>query len=338
MTGPLNSKLATAEIVRILEDKCEAGFFSLDLASREITLSSGLGSMVGFASGISNHRLSDVLDLIHPHDRISRQEVGILVESGVPAQRDLRVVTRNGTLRWVNLQLEFLLDDSGRAAKVVGVVADATEQHRYGSLALAGRERLHSLVTGVAPIVWAARADGYLTEMVGWETVTGIRDSKALGIDWLDGIHPEDRDPTLARWHASIERKTLCDSEIRVLQRDGAYRWCRVYGAPKFTKSGNIRDWSGLAIDIHSQVEARRAGCMTIVTGAQIRAARGILNWSVGDLSRASGLTAAVIRRLEACEGPSAKSKPAVDAANALSGAGVEFTFENGVLPGVRPA
>lgn len=339
MAQPLDSTLSAPEIVRIVEEKCEAGVFSLDLASREITLSSWLATMLGFAGGNHCRPLSDLLELVHPYDRISVHEAAAAVERAVPVRGDIRVLTRDGGMRWLNLQCEFLLDAAGHPAKLIGVAADATASHRSACSAIAGQERLHGLVTGIAPIVWAARPDGYLTEMMGWETVTGMRDGKALGNGWLECVHPDDRDPTLAQWYVSIERKTMCDSEIRVLQSDGTYRWCRVYGAPRFGKSGTIREWNGMAIDIHARVESRDRDHGRIITGAQIRASRGILNWSVGDLSNAAGVTAAVIRRLETNEGASPKSKADVDALTAaLSDAGVEFTFERGVAPGVRPS
>lgn len=338
MPEALDPKLSTSEIVRILEERCAAGVFSLDLASHELTVSAGLGRMVGCGSGMQTRPLSEVLHLIHPADRISVQDAARAVERAIPMHQELRVITPQGRLRRLGLECEFLLDENGRATKVVGVAVDATWQRRDGAAAEAGREQLHNVVTGVAPMVWAARPDGWLTEMIGWETMTGMRDGKALGFDWIEGVHPDDREPTLAQWYVSIERKTLCDSEMRFLQRDGGFRWCRVYTAPRFAKSGRIREWSGMAIDIHGQVEAREADRMRVITGAQLRASRGLLKWSVGRLSGVSGLTPAVIRRLENNEGPLLTSKTAADALAALLvEAGIEFTFERDALPGVRP-
>jgi hypothetical protein len=69
--------------------------------------------------------------------------------------------------------------------------------------------------------------------------------------------------------------------------------------------------------------------------GAQIRAARGLLNWSAGDLARASVLGVNTIRRAEA-----ARTETSLTMANELAirrafeAAGVEFT--NGDQPGLR--
>jgi hypothetical protein len=73
------------------------------------------------------------------------------------------------------------------------------------------------------------------------------------------------------------------------------------------------------------------------LTSAQIRAARGLLRWSAGDLAREASLGLATIKRAE-----SAENETSMTAANdlavrrALESAGVEFIDENGGGPGVR--
>jgi transcriptional regulator with XRE-family HTH domain len=77
---------------------------------------------------------------------------------------------------------------------------------------------------------------------------------------------------------------------------------------------------------------------MSVLTGAQVRAARGILNWSVRDLADRTGLSAGVVRRLEAHDGPIKNAPDAVALLkDALSANGVDFFVlpdgEAGVFP-----
>ena len=73
------------------------------------------------------------------------------------------------------------------------------------------------------------------------------------------------------------------------------------------------------------------------LTGAQIRAARALLNWSAADLARQSALGVNTIRRAEV-----AQDATSLTAANqmairrAFEAAGVEFIDENGTGEGVR--
>lgn len=75
-----------------------------------------------------------------------------------------------------------------------------------------------------------------------------------------------------------------------------------------------------------------------MLTGAQIRMARGYLNWSVAKLEEMSGVSATTIKRMEKSEGiPKTMSDKLVDIRRVFEGAGLEFTPENGHAAGVRP-
>jgi len=68
---------------------------------------------------------------------------------------------------------------------------------------------------------------------------------------------------------------------------------------------------------------------------AQLRGARGLLNWSRGDLARAAKTTERTIARLEDGEAePRASTAEAIQ--KALQKAGIELIAENGGGPGVR--
>jgi|UniRef100_UPI0031018639 transcriptional regulator with XRE-family HTH domain len=76
---------------------------------------------------------------------------------------------------------------------------------------------------------------------------------------------------------------------------------------------------------------------MKVITGAQIRAARGLVRWSADDLAAAAQIGISTVRRAEADNG-----SPPITIANlkaiqlALESAGVEFIPENGGGAGVR--
>lgn len=71
-----------------------------------------------------------------------------------------------------------------------------------------------------------------------------------------------------------------------------------------------------------------------MVTSAQIRAARGLLNWTVRELADRSGVHRNTITRIETEETSGGHSSATVRAA--LEAAGVQFIDENGGGAGVR--
>jgi transcriptional regulator with XRE-family HTH domain len=71
-----------------------------------------------------------------------------------------------------------------------------------------------------------------------------------------------------------------------------------------------------------------------MVTSAQIRAARGLLNWTVRDLAEKSGVHRNTVTRIENDATEGGYSISAIQ--QALQAAGVIFVAENGEGPGVR--
>jgi transcriptional regulator with XRE-family HTH domain len=72
---------------------------------------------------------------------------------------------------------------------------------------------------------------------------------------------------------------------------------------------------------------------MRLVTSAQVRAARGLLNWTVRDLAEKAGVHRNTVTNIET-ERYAGDSETLEAIRRALEKAGVEFT--NGKRPGVR--
>lgn len=74
-----------------------------------------------------------------------------------------------------------------------------------------------------------------------------------------------------------------------------------------------------------------------MLTGVQIRMARGALQWSAETLAEAVGLAAKTIRRLEAAEGlPPTTAVTLQKIQAALEAAGIEFIGSPDDGPGIR--
>jgi len=72
-----------------------------------------------------------------------------------------------------------------------------------------------------------------------------------------------------------------------------------------------------------------------LISGAQIRAARALLRWSVRDLARQAVVSIATVNLIEDATGLPSTSRAQVEAVQAtLESMGIEFL--NGDTPGVR--
>ena len=74
-----------------------------------------------------------------------------------------------------------------------------------------------------------------------------------------------------------------------------------------------------------------------MITGAQIRAARALLNWSSADLAKKAGTARQTIVRIEQFDGlPNSKVQTIVDILKVFEAAGIEFIGTPDDSPGVR--
>jgi hypothetical protein len=143
----------------------------------------------------------------------------------------------------------------------------------------------------------------------------------------------------LQAWSEALTSKRDYSMEHQVRQPDGTYRWMHSRAAPIMLETGAVREWVGISSDIHDlKVWPIVSGDKAILTGAQLRAARGILNWSVRELSEAAAVSSSTIRRLEEMDGsPPSHEDALAPLQNTLEQGGVEFLFPPSGKPGVRP-
>jgi diguanylate cyclase (GGDEF)-like protein/PAS domain S-box-containing protein len=107
---------------------------------------------------------------------------------------------------------------------------------------------------GMPHILWTAEPDGtvdYLNKI--FTDFTGV----ALDVasqNWLQALHVDDLDGTIATWKAAVASGNLYSVESRGFDvRRGEYRWLSVNAKPVRDERGNITKWFGIATDIHER-------------------------------------------------------------------------------------
>jgi hypothetical protein len=115
-----------------------------------------------------------------------------------------------------------------------------------------------------------------------------------------------------------------------------------VVTAPVLDTQGRIAEWSSLtqplAAGSLAVSGALRAGLERAVRGHHLRAGRALLDWSMRDMARASGLSLSTVRRLEEnAEAPAARSRHVAIAALRASGIGFRLMDHNRIAVLRRP-
>lgn len=322
------------ENIGVIERELRCGVWIWHLRTEEMQWSRGFYQLLGIEPGTVVPSFAATLQVTHPDDKGPQAEVERIIKEASTIRRKFRVIRPGGSTAWISCEIIVLVDNAGNPEKALGFCTDVTDrQDELNTLRLAG-ERYRALVRAAGGVVWIAKSDGRVHEMTNCDR-RGELQAVPLGSGWLQIVHPEDGRVMLKAWEEAIREKRHYDVVHRVREPDGTFKWKRSKGEPVFDDGGRIKEWVGISVDLEHGTG--RTGNQSI-TGAQIRAARGMLRWSVTDLAAAAGISRAIIRRLEEADGFSPHDKAVLLLIEAtLSKAGVEFFFSEADKPGVRP-
>jgi PAS domain S-box-containing protein len=77
--------------------------------------------------------------------------------------------------------------------------------------------------------------------------------------DWLEKLHPADRQRVPKEWHKTVMKKAEYDSQFRVVMADGTVRWLATRGKILSDASGRSQRAIGIGMDITQRKQAEEA-------------------------------------------------------------------------------
>ena len=112
-------------------------------------------------------------------------------------------------------------------------------------------------------ILWITESDASCSFVSrGWYDYTGQSEEQALGLGWLDAVHPDDRDETRRIFLDANTRQEPFSQDYRLRRADGEYGWTNASGHPRFDTEGNFVGFIGSVIDIHERKQTEQASAL----------------------------------------------------------------------------
>lgn len=120
--------------------------------------------------------------------------------------------------------------------------------------------RFGDLADSLPVFVWTATPEG-VVDYFGKPLVeySGVP-AEALAVPgaWLDLLHPDDREPVVEAWSASVATGQPYSVHFRIRRHDGEYRWFWVSARAVCDAEGAISVWYGCAADINDEVRLQQ--------------------------------------------------------------------------------
>jgi PAS domain S-box-containing protein len=183
----------------------------------------------------------------------SRTVTDRLAAHGRAAPYEREYIRKDGS-RWWGLVAPKLLD----GGLTVEFVLDVTARRRVQEALRLSEGRFRAVANLVPDLLWRSDASGLIDWFnQRWTDYTGLPEESARGQDWLDVIHPDDREDFRDRFRRALHSGGSLMQEHRIRRWDGAYRWFLIRAEPVRDDYGRIADWFGSATDIHDERTAR---------------------------------------------------------------------------------
>lgn len=112
-----------------------------------------------------------------------------------------------------------------------------------------------SLIENLKEIVFSTDAQGQWNFLSpSWSEILGFRLEDCLGRPFIEFIHPEDREESLAKFFPLMNKeKKFCEHQVRYKTADGSYRWVEIFARLTTNEDGTILGTTGTVSDIHEQ-------------------------------------------------------------------------------------
>lgn len=108
--------------------------------------------------------------------------------------------------------------------------------------------------------IWVCDADGRNTFASDcFLRLLGISQEECSGFRWIEKLHPDDREATLAAWEHCSKTGDFWEREHRFLGVDGKWHPILARGVPIRDSDGKIFRWAGINLDISGYKDAEAA-------------------------------------------------------------------------------
>lgn len=264
-TGTDIHDLKTAqESLSLILKTANIGLWNWDLVGGHCEIDDRSMELLDFKKKGFHNTAEEFFNQVNPEDLPpihASVEKCIKAESSFDAE--FRILTTDGSLRWIGSRGEAQFDAHGTPIRLMGMNIDVTKKKLLEAQHLEtvkkgqeNQELLNQLLENLPVGVWTTDAYGnsdYVNKY--WTDRTGIKVPMTDESEEVCSvIHPDYRKENSRRWKHSLAHGTAYSIEF-LIKTHGSYHWYVSKAYPMRDANGKITRWLGTSIDIHDLKE-----------------------------------------------------------------------------------
>ncbi|HEX8520875.1 MAG TPA: PAS domain S-box protein [Tepidisphaeraceae bacterium] len=206
------------------------------------------------------------LGSIHPDDRAHcAKAFDEARRRREPMETEYRLRRYDGEYRWILDTSMPRYTPGGDFIGLIGSCIDITERRnaadmlrRANNALRESEERFRTMADHAPVLLWMTGPDGMCSFVNrSWTDFTGRTLVQEQCFGWTDGLHPDDRERTLAAWQKAFTNREKFLQDYRIRRHDGEYRWLYGTGVPRFTPDG-FAGYIGSCVDVTERRDAEQ--------------------------------------------------------------------------------
>ncbi|NEN91109.1 MAG: response regulator [Okeania sp. SIO3H1] len=246
--------LKTEESTVIAIEGNQDGVWDWNIKTNEIFYSSQWKKMLGYRDDEISHKIDEWLNRIHPKDinKVSAAVQEHLANKSLSYRIEYRIKRKDHSFIWV-LDRGKALWQSGTPVRMVGSLIDITQSKETEIKLKSQVKQYTEIINNIQDIALKTDATGnliFLNET--WEKITGFTCENSLGRNYLEFIHPEDRN----KLNSSAENTQENENIELVASNKKLVAGC--YQLKWLTKNGNY-----CSVEMNSTLVADSKGNIT---------------------------------------------------------------------------
>ena len=205
--------------------------YDWDATTNDVVYGGDYQRILGYSAEDLVGGLSRFMELVHPDDRAAVwAEIRRVLATKEPYRQEYRMRTKDGRYAPVKNQGYFYLDDSGNLIRMVGFIADITDQRNAEEELRATERRFRNAFAHAVTGMLLVDLDGRFVETnQAYCQITGYTQAELHLLTFLDITHPEDLDRCVRPFQQLLKGEVPSYVvEKRYIRKDGGVVWARI--------------------------------------------------------------------------------------------------------------